>query len=564
MRTLLLALCVWSLPARAAEPPAPAEDRRVVSELQSWGFPPIIQVHYRSRLAPPKPPADAPKPPADGAQGQPESRQRALTLYFLDEYRPTALGRRLHERLSALSDGELARLGSAQLERALSFLEEAAGAEGDARRAEAFTRRAAELLASDRRETPLGLSRPARATGDVLLKHRPLLEAARVRAVKQGDKRRADQLQEALRALELLTGRLSEPASGPLTHAALLALIREIPEHALSPAQWDALARSFPLRDSLSRLDSLRLWRRGITGRGVRVAVLDTGVDPAHPDLAGYARHGRNFTADIPEGYHGTHVAGIVHGLAPEAEIVSYKVLDCEGSGRVPYERQLDELATIRATAAALRLAADEAEADGVPLVVNLSLGWSAPKEYSPDGILFAAIAELARRGVIVAASTGNEGAGTLRTPAASPNALAIGAVDYARRQAEFSSRDDRVDERGALREAPDLLAYGVRVNAAYFDRYDGLRPGIEYAEDDGTSMAAPHVSAAVALILQDASSRGVSLGFEEVRELLLSSAAPALEGPYGRGIADPAQSCRIIDMAANLVFVRRSCLRRS
>ncbi len=158
------------------------------------------------------------------------------------------------------------------------------------------------------------------------------------------------------------------------------------------------------------------------TGRGVKVAVIDTGVDYTHPDLAGRVVKGYDFAngdADPMDDHgHGTHVAGIiggraaapggVTGVAPEATIVAYKVLNENGEGFTS-----DIVAAIEA-------ASDQAD------VINMSLG--GPGD-GTDPMSLAAQAAI-EKGVIVVAAAGNEGPGrdTVSAPAVADNVIAVGA----------------------------------------------------------------------------------------------------------------------------------------
>jgi len=211
-------------------------------------------------------------------------------------------------------------------------------------------------------------------------------------------------------------------------------------------------------------------------GKGVRVAVLDTGGDTAHPDLsAAFAgtEDAKDFTGsrsswkDVQG--HGTHCAGRVlgrgvnHGVAPEASLVVGKVLSDAGSGSVD------------GIAAGIRWAAKDRGVD----VISMSLGGAGRDTYIPP-----ALAEAEALGVIVVAAAGNEGPGgnTVGYPGGYAECVCVGATDAADGIASFSSR-------GA---ALFVAAPGKDIRSQY--------PGGRYATMSGTSMATPHVAGLAAL----------------------------------------------------------------
>ncbi len=239
------------------------------------------------------------------------------------------------------------------------------------------------------------------------------------------------------------------------------------------------------------------------TGSGVVVAVLDTGVDPSHPELAGHLRGGWDFVdsdADptddgdgldndgdgrIDEGRgHGSHVAGIVARTAPDAALLVVRVLDAEGRGDV------------MSVASGIRWALDHGAQ-----VINLSLGML---QESPTIEALVSLAE--SRGVVCVASAGNWGAEEPEEfPAASHHVISVAAVDAERHPAIFTSFGDHVA----------MCAPGVAVRSTYLDG--------GYALWSGTSMAAPFVSGAAALLL----SLHPTWGRGEVVARLASTASP-------------------------------------
>ncbi len=166
------------------------------------------------------------------------------------------------------------------------------------------------------------------------------------------------------------------------------------------------------------------LWKLPVTGTGIDVAVIDTGVDRTHPALdGGTVVGGYDFANDddnpMDDNGHGTHVAGIVAangdltGVAPGASIVAYKVLNRNGSGPTS-----DVLAGLEA-------AVDPANPHRAE-VVNFSLGAPEP----PDGPLTKAAQAAAEAGVVIVASAGNDGpaAQTVGAPGQAPGVLTVGA----------------------------------------------------------------------------------------------------------------------------------------
>ncbi|MEB3222901.1 MAG: S8 family serine peptidase [Candidatus Sericytochromatia bacterium] len=232
----------------------------------------------------------------------------------------------------------------------------------------------------------------------------------------------------------------------------------------------------------LGAIRALGAWGRSTGQGGPLVAVLDTGVDGQHPDLAGQLEAGFdtfNGDADATDDHgHGTHVAGIVAaagdngigaaGVAYGARILPVKVLGANGIGRVS--------SVVDGIAFAVERGAR---------VVNLSLGGSFESRALRD-----AVAEAVAANVLVVAAAGNAGNTLPVYPAAFPGVVAVGAAAVAGGRAGFSNHGAWVT----------IAAPGERIYATSWARArpSGYAP---YTTMSGTSMAAPHVAGAAAVV---------------------------------------------------------------
>mmetsp|Transcript_6557 Transcript_6557/g.12358 ORF Transcript_6557/g.12358 Transcript_6557/m.12358 type:complete len:366 (+) Transcript_6557:137-1234(+) len=226
------------------------------------------------------------------------------------------------------------------------------------------------------------------------------------------------------------------------------------------------------LPEGIRMTGGVKLRDDGYTGKGVKVAVIDSGVDKDHPGFNGkvvkqvWYRSGTPLSRD----YHGTHVAGTVHLMAPDAEIYDYRVFGSRG------EYSIDQ---------AIVLAIDQARVDGCN-VINMSLG--GPFPFPP---IEAAVKRAYDAGIIVVCAAGNEGdnnplTNELSWPAAYKECISVAAVQ--KRDglpvATFSSSNAQVDYSGI----------GVNVLS--------LKPGGDVMRLSGTSMACPHVAGFIACLL--------------------------------------------------------------
>lgn len=225
-----------------------------------------------------------------------------------------------------------------------------------------------------------------------------------------------------------------------------------------------------------------KIWNE-TKGKGVTVAVLDTGCDLDHPDLKDRIIGGKNFTNDdqskpeILKDYngHGTHVAGTIAasendagviGVAPEANLLIVKVLNRNGSGQYSW--------IINGINYAIEQKAD---------VISMSLG--GPTD-NPE--LHEAIKNAVKNNILVVCAAGNEGDGDDSTdefayPGCYNEVVSVGAINLERRSSEFTNSHNEID----------LVAPGEEILSTYLNG--------KYATLSGTSMAAPHVAGALALI---------------------------------------------------------------
>lgn len=265
------------------------------------------------------------------------------------------------------------------------------------------------------------------------------------------------------------------------------------------PRVWlDGRVRA-ALDRSTAQIGAPEVWKNGHRGEDVKVAVLDTGVDASHPDLAGRVSEAEDFSGSSGTGDafgHGTHVASIVggsgaasggdrKGVAPGADLLIGKVLGDDGFGT--------ESQVIDGMEWAVARGAD---------VVNMSLGSDTPSDGTDP--MSRALNELSASSgalFVVAAGNAGPGEGTIGSPAAADAALTVGAVDRDDSLADFSSRGPRAGDDAVK---PDVTAPGVGIVAA---RAAGTSMGqvvdASHVAASGTSMAAPHVAGAAALLAQ-------------------------------------------------------------
>jgi serine protease AprX len=260
-------------------------------------------------------------------------------------------------------------------------------------------------------------------------------------------------------------------------------------------------------------------WDLGYTGKGVTVALVDTGIDGTHPDLKGRISQFKDFVQGRTTAYddfgHGTHCAGIIggngaasdgkyKGIAPEVTYIGIKVLGKDGSG------SLDNI-----------LAGINYAAQTDASIISMSLGSNDHSQAMDD-----AVAKAVAAGKIVVCAAGNSGPGarTIGCPADAPDALTVGATDKSDNIASFSSRGPTSD--GRIK--PDVSAPGKDiVSCRATGTNDGKAINTYYLSMSGTSMACPMVSGIVADLLQ----KKPGLTPAEVKDILEKTAKPLGSG---------------------------------
>lgn len=249
---------------------------------------------------------------------------------------------------------------------------------------------------------------------------------------------------------------------------------------------------------SVPQIGAPAAWAAGLDGTGVKVAVLDTGIDSTHPDLAGKVAAQSNFTEgeedDLDHVGHGTHVASTIAGTGAGSN-GRYK-------GVAPGANLLDGKVCVEfGCAESWILAGMQWAAESGARVVNMSLGGGDTPEIDP---IEQAVNDLtARYGtlfVIAAGNSGFLGDYSLSSPASADAALAVGAVDKSDVLAVFSSRGPRIGDAGVK---PEITAPGVQITAARGKDGQIGEPGQLYATASGTSMATPHVAGSAAILTQ-------------------------------------------------------------
>src|SRR3989338_3331939 len=288
---------------------------------------------------------------------------------------------------------------------------------------------------------------------------------------------------------------------------------------------WDDKEYNMLLDTGIYQINAPSAWGLGYNGAGVKIAVLDTGIDDTNEMLLGKVVAAEVFTGEdhaIDKQGHGTHIAGIIagngkyKGVAPGASLMNAKVLTDTGGGSTS--------TIIKGINWAVKNGTD---------VISMSLGGA---HEGPDESLNAALREAIDAGVIVVISAGNcgeecpsGGCGSFRgitQPGDFEDAITVGAVDKSNNWACFSSGQEFNSY-----IKPDLVAPGVDITSSYL--------GNAYHQLSGTSMSAPFVSGVAALMLQ----KNSSLNQSTLKSLLENNAVDlGVEGKdvkFGSGLVD-------------------------
>ena len=242
-------------------------------------------------------------------------------------------------------------------------------------------------------------------------------------------------------------------------------------------------------------MDIPEVWDQGYTGKGVKVAIIDTGIDASHPDLKGRVVQWKDFVNNKEAPYddfgHGTHCAGIIGGtgasskgkymgVAPDVQFIGIKVLGKDGSGGLSAILQGIEYA-----------------ANSDAKIISMSLGSNEHSQAVED-----LVSKAVKKGKIVVCAAGNSGPGTetIGCPSDNPDVITVGATDKTDMIASFSSRGptkNGIVKPDVCAPGKDIIscrATGIMDNKA-IDKY--------YLKMSGTSMACPMVSGSVALLVQ-------------------------------------------------------------
>lgn len=289
----------------------------------------------------------------------------------------------------------------------------------------------------------------------------------------------------------------------------------------------DKTVRAYDLISS-EIINAPRVWiDYGVTGKGIRIGIIDTGVDYNHPDLGGglgpgfKVKGGYDFvngdSDPMDDNGHGTHVAGIaaangpgLKGVAPGASLYAYKVLGREGTGVDSW------------ILSAIERCADpdqNPDTDDALDVVNMSLG----RPVDPTEPISEAVNNAIEKGVVFVVAAGNDyNYGTIGTPGVAEQAITVAATGVNDITADFSSKGPTPEKYTAK---PDIAAPGVEIYSSYLNN--------SYKNLSGTSMASPHVAGAVALLLE----KNPNWSPDVVKGVIMQSAKASQENLFSQGL---------------------------
>jgi serine protease AprX len=334
------------------------------------------------------------------------------------------------------------------------------------------------------------------------------------------------------------------------------------PQSVSSTADYDPAADGYSMAAITTLSGARAWWSEGYTGKGVDVALIDSGVAPVQglsdstrilngPDLS-LESQAPNLRYLDTYG-HGTFMAGLIAGrdaapsatapastylgMAPDARIVSLKVADADGGTDVSQ------------VIAAVDWVVQHAHDDGLDIrVLNLSYGTGSLQSYEVDPLAFAA-EQAWKHGIVVVAAGGNDGfqkkrkAPALADPAFDPYLLALGSVDTLGTASladdevpSFSPRPKKTGTRGVDLVAPGVHVQGLRVPNSFVD--DNHPEGFlstRYFRGSGTSESTAITSGAAALVLQ----KYPGATPDQVKQLLLDAASPIDGKPQAIGAGE-------------------------
>ena len=299
----------------------------------------------------------------------------------------------------------------------------------------------------------------------------------------------------------------------------------------IRPSRTAAAKLSGSVTWGLKAMQVEKLWGQGLTGKGVLVGHLDTGVDGKHPALKGaiarfaqfddFGREVQPAPAPFDTDEHGTHTAATIAGRPVKSQSV----------GVAPGSSLASAIVIEGGNAVARVLGGLDWAVGNEVRVLSMSLGF---RGWWDDFLTLTTL--LRSRGILPVFAVGNEGPGTSRSPGNYTEALSVGAHDRQRRVADFSSSQQFQRKQDPL--VPDLVMPGVGVISA--------RPGGGYQSMDGSSMATPHLAGLAALLIEAFPKRGVS----DIEQAILQSCkrpAAMAEDRGNRGIPDAQRALELL-----------------
>jgi serine protease AprX len=340
----------------------------------------------------------------------------------------------------------------------------------------------------------------------------------------------------------------------------------------LGGADWGYAPGATAMPSVAAAVKADDMWSRGYTGKGVGVALIDTGVVPVQGLTSGNVVLGPDLSLDSPNGVgnldafgHGTHMAGIIagndgtssgfKGIAPQAKLLSVRVGAHDGG------------ADVSQLIAAVDWVVAHRNDNGMNIkVLNLSYGTDGTQDTTLDPLTHA-VENAWRAGISVVVSGGNGGSvrASLDNPARDPFVIAVGADDI---KGTNASTDDVVpafSSRGSLTRHVDVLAPGQSVvslrnpGSVIDTEYPAARVDSRFFKGSGTSEATAVVSGSIALLLQ----ARPDLTPDAVKAMLMATAGPVLDTPAatGSGLINVAAAANALKPLAGQLFGRSTGL---